>query len=243
MEIKLILPVNPGAPCLMEFEIEEAGLVISRQAQEEISRTIIRESSDINRRSGEKGFGLAITRRLLELLDTKMMLEDQNIAGGEFHFRVQLQKPEKPEEMNDSSNPKSGTDPGTVLPNSKILMVEDNPLNVFVGTKFLQKWGVDIHVAENGRVALEMLATDSFDLILMDLQMPEMDGYETTQRIRLFDDLRKASVPILAISAAAEKHIRDKAFESGMNDFVFKPFNPEELQIKLTKYLLLRRAS
>ena len=243
MEAKLSLPVNSGAPYQMEFEVNESGFVVPKHAQEEIFRTISQESSDINRRSGEKGFGVAITRRLLELLDTKMMLEDQKSAGGEFHFRVQLQKPENSEEMNMSSKSESNTDPATVLPNSKILMVEDNPLNIFVGTKFLQKWGVDIHVAENGRIALEMLDNNSFDLILMDLQMPEMDGYEATQRIRLLDDARKASTPILAISAAGEKHIKDRAFEAGMNDFVFKPFNPEELQLKLTKYLLLRRAS
>lgn len=227
----------------MKFEVKEPGFFLSKHAQEEISRTIREESSDINRRSGEKGFGVAITRRLLELLDTKLMLEDQKVAGGEFHFRVQLQKSENSEEMNMSSKPDSKTDPATVLPDSKILMVEDNPLNIFVGTKFLQKWGVDIHVAENGRIAMEMLGNDSFDLILMDLQMPEMDGYETTQRIRLLNDAWKASTPILAISAAGEKHIKDRAFEAGMNDFVFKPFDPEELQRKLTKYLLLRRAS
>ena len=88
-----------------------------------------------------------------------------------------------------------------------------------------------------------MLERNEFDLILMDLQMPEMDGYETTQKIRQMNDAHKASIPILAISAAGEKHVKDRVFEVGMNDFVFKPFDPEELQKKLTKYLLLRKAS
>ena len=243
MEVKMSLPTHSGQKYQMEFEVKENGFVVPKHAQEEIIRTISLESIEINRRSGGKGFGIAITRRLLELLDTKMMLDNQGIVEGAFHFRVQLRNTENSEEMPGSLNSNNKSDPKLVLPNSKILMVEDNPLNVFVGTKFLQKWGVDIQVAENGRIALEMLQDNSFDLVLMDLQMPEMDGYEATLRIRQLEDMHKASIPILAISAAAEKHIKDRVFEVGMNDFVFKPFNPEELQEKLTKYLLLRKAS
>ena len=240
MEVKISLRSESGHRYLMVLEVEDPGILVPEKIQEEIFQAIGQEGREFIKRTGKKGWGLAVARRVLEMLNDKVMLQNQEGAGSVVHFQVQLNKPEIPEEMNQSS---FESDASSVLPNSKILMVEDNPLNVFVGTKFLQKWGVELQVAENGKIALEMLEENPFDLILMDLQMPEMDGYETTQRIRQLSDAHKASIPILAISAAGEKHVKDKVFEVGMNDFVYKPFNPEELQQKLTKYLLKRKTS
>ena len=240
MEVRINLESESGQEYLMEFEVKDSSLRVPGEVQKEIFQAISRESREITRRSGSKSLGLAITRRLLELLDDKIMLENQDRAGSTVHFQVKLNKPEISEEVNKSSQKK---DPLSILPHSKILMVEDNPLNVFVGKKFLQKWEIELQVAENGKIALEMLEKNEYDLILMDLQMPEMDGYETTRKIRQLSDGHKASTPILAISAAGEKHVKDKVFEAGMNDFVYKPFNADELQEKLTKYLLLRKAS
>ncbi|MEL6538835.1 MAG: response regulator, partial [Bacteroidota bacterium] len=114
-----------------------------------------------------------------------------------------------------------------------ILLVEDNEVNVLVANKFLQRWGLDVTVATNGQQALDQLAEQSFDLILMDLQMPVMDGYTATQEIRK----TQSQLPIIALTATALPHERQRILEVGMNDFVLKPFKPETLFGALSKHL------
>lgn len=123
------------------------------------------------------------------------------------------------------------------LHSCRILMVEDNPLNTFVGIRLFKNWGIELHTAENGRAALELLNQNSYHLILMDLQMPEIDGFETTRIIRLMSDPEKANIPILAISADGEQPIQLRAIEAGMNGFILKPFDPEEMRKMLKKHL------
>ncbi len=117
----------------------------------------------------------------------------------------------------------------------RLLLVEDNEINQLIATRFLEKWGIRPDYAINGKVAVEMVQQQAYDLILMDLQMPEMDGFEATRLIR---NLNRplAQVPIIALTASAMLDVRDKAMKFGINDFVSKPFNPNELYVKIVKY-------
>ncbi len=117
----------------------------------------------------------------------------------------------------------------------KVLLVEDNEVNQLVATKYLQKWGINPDLADNGRIALEKSQKESYDLILMDLQMPEMDGFEATKSIRQINS-HYETIPIIALTAASFGEIKEKVANAGMNEFITKPFSPPELFAIISKY-------
>lgn len=116
-----------------------------------------------------------------------------------------------------------------------VLLVEDNEVNQLVASKYLQKWGILPDLADNGRIALEKATQKIYDLILMDLQMPEMDGYEATKSIRQLNS-HYSKIPIIALTAASFGEIKEKVSSAGMNEFITKPFSPTELFDIISKY-------
>jgi CheY-like chemotaxis protein len=121
------------------------------------------------------------------------------------------------------------------LAGKRVLVVEDDLVNQKVAQSILAGWDLEIEIAENGLVALEKLKEADFDIILMDLHMPEMDGYESSVAIRNLADKRKRSIPIIALTADAFMEVKERILAAEMNDFVSKPFVPAELQKKLIK--------
>jgi CheY-like chemotaxis protein len=117
-----------------------------------------------------------------------------------------------------------------------VLLVEDNRINQIVALNFMQQWGVSVDIANDGLEALTMIGRKSYNMVFMDLQMPGMDGYEASRKIRSMDDPYFKDVPIIALTAAAMSGMRDKVIETGMNDFISKPFDPEELRLKVIKF-------
>lgn len=120
----------------------------------------------------------------------------------------------------------------TALQGVRVLLVDDYPINLKMAQRCMQKWGMEVDVAENGAVAVERCSVGQYDLILMDLEMPVMDGYIATQIIRTFNVV----VPILALTASAPFSNENRAFAVGMTDYVTKPFSPNELLQKLVQY-------
>jgi CheY-like chemotaxis protein len=114
----------------------------------------------------------------------------------------------------------------------RVLMVEDYPINVRIASRFLERWQVSVDVAENGQIALDKYTAGQYDLILMDIQMPVMDGLHATRAIRLND----ARIPIVALTASATPTDQANAYAAGMNSFLTKPFNPDELFRTLLRY-------
>ena len=119
--------------------------------------------------------------------------------------------------------------------NAKVLLVEDDAMNQFIAKKFLMKWGYNVVVANNGIEAVELIQSKQFNVVLMDMHMPEMDGVEAARIIRLMDDHYFKTLPIIAFSAVVET--REKAIELGMNDFATKPIDPDDLQGKIIRYI------
>ncbi len=117
--------------------------------------------------------------------------------------------------------------------NLRVLLVEDNPVNVMIESKFLNKWKVSVDVAINGQEAIDKVNTNTYDLILMDLRMPIMDGYEASQKLREMG----LTIPIIAVTASGITNVGDQIYDSGMNDYIKKPFDPKEMYAKLKKYL------
>uniref|UniRef100_UPI00404B47CD response regulator n=2 Tax=Flavobacterium sp. TaxID=239 RepID=UPI00404B47CD len=183
-----------------------------------------------SRQFGGTGLGLVITKKLLNLLDSDIKLESELNKGSKFSFTLRL--PIDTNHIENTLDFYGGDYQEKIMPEFRILLVEDNIINVKIAQKIISQWDVSIDVAENGQVAIEKHASNSYDLILMDLSMPIMDGYEATKIIRIQDK----KTPIIALTASASSGYLERSMGIGINDYVIKPFSPKELNMKLFKY-------
>lgn len=216
------------------FAIVDTGVGISRDKQEQIFESFTQERNDASRVFGGTGLGLTISKKLVELQSGEIYLESEKGNGSTFY--VELCFTEYDDE-DTSSDCRRRTKPES-LDETTILLVEDNIVNQKVMSRFLEKWNIDVIVANDGKQALEKIQDNSVNLVLMDLQMPNMDGYEATCHIREFDDQQIANLPVIALTAAALSEVREKIFASGMDDCLTKPFNPLDLREILEYYIL-----
>jgi CheY-like chemotaxis protein len=152
-------------------------------------------------------------------------------AGSSFKFSLPFGIPEKAAvvQTRETSEPCAG------LEGKRILVAEDNKINFFVANKFLTGWGVKVTHAENGQIALDILEKEDFDLVIMDLHMPVMDGIEATRIIRQSKDPRIKDIPVVALTAAIMSESHDKIEDLSINDYVLKPFKPQDLFDKILR--------
>lgn len=217
---------------IIDFEISDTGIGIAADEIDNIFESFTQASSDTTRKFGGSGLGLTITKRLLELQGSKIEVRSTIGKGSVFFFSMRIKISSKQLiDQGKADLPKIQSLKGT-----KILIAEDNQINVILAKQFFKQWDVECDVAENGLLAFELVQTNDYDLVLMDLQMPEMDGYETTAKIRKLDGAKFANLPIIALTASAMLDVKDKAFDVGMNDYLSKPFNPNELYSKIALY-------
>jgi PAS domain S-box-containing protein len=216
----------------IDFRVEDTGIGIPAHKIENIFDSFTQATSDTTRKYGGSGLGLTITKRLLELQNSRIQVESEPGKGSAFYFSLSFQVSEK--QHKEQSNGAIANN--FSLKGMKLLIVEDNTINVLLMKNFMKQWEVDYDLAENGLVALEKVQVNDYDLVLMDLQMPEMDGYEATSRIRQLPDPKYARLPIIALTASAMLDIKDIAFTVGMNDYISKPFSPAELYAKVASY-------
>ena len=216
----------------MRFQIKDTGIGIAPDKLKTIFEQFSQADNDITRRFGGTGLGLNITKGLLALMNSKIELESEPGKGSTFSFELLF------EEGENTIEAENATDTKQLLPDKqvKVLLVEDNKINQLVASNFLQQWGAQVEIANDGLEALEMIRSKSYNLIFMDLQMPGMDGYEASDKIRSMEEVYFRDIPIIALTASAMNGMRDKVVEMGMNDFISKPFNPDELRAKLIKY-------
>ncbi|MEY2828202.1 MAG: hypothetical protein RIQ33_60 [Bacteroidota bacterium] len=218
----------------IRFEVSDSGIGISAEKHHTIFESFSQANSDTTRKYGGTGLGLTITKKLIELHQSNIFIESEIGKGSTFYFDLTFNiSTEKllPIPNFDDLGEKN-------MVGKRILLVEDNPFNQLIATKFLEKWNAVVETAENGRVALEILSkTNNFDLILMDIQMPELDGIETTKAIRKLDDIALQRIPIIALTAVAMENDKEKLLNDGMNDYISKPFNPTELYKKILSML------
>lgn len=231
--LKLSLQKIINNCAILDFSITDTGIGIEENKQKLIFEKFTQADSETTREFGGTGLGLVITKKLLQMHDSEIHLYSEVGKGVKFYFTIQLSIGTTINKKVNDSNFEFENE--SILTGVKVLLVEDYPINVKVATKFLERWKVDIDVAENGKVALEKYKIGKYDLILMDIQMPTMDGYETTKEIRKID----ANIPIIALTASATLNNHDRAFIVGMNDYITKPFNPKELFQKIAKFSVL----
>ena len=216
----------------VDFAVKDTGIGIEKENLEAIFEPFTQESITTTRQYGGTGLGLAIVKRLLELQGLQMSVESQPGVGSEFSFNLEFPvSTETGTEQTDKQTPiLNGTEGTNGL---RVLIAEDNLVNVMLMKKLFSKWGITPTIAENGERAVEIAGYGNFDIILMDLQMPVMNGFDAAIEIRKIRDPKKANTPIIALTASALFDIKERVFSSGMNDYVSKPFKPDELREKM----------
>ncbi|MDM8525405.1 response regulator [Desulfococcaceae bacterium HSG8] len=218
-------PEPPGHSLI--FSVTDTGIGIPEDTQEKIFDSFSQASDSTTRKYGGTGLGLTICRQLTELMGGRIRVESEVGSGSTFSFQVVFQPGNKENIRPDDQRHMA---PEQALENLKILLAEDNPLNAKVATSFLTRMGHIPVTAGNGKEVLAALSTDTFDLVLMDVEMPEMDGLEATQRIRSGEaGLENRSIPVIAMTAHVMAEFREKCEAAGMNGFVTKPVDFYEL--------------
>ncbi len=221
----------------IEFSVIDTGIGIPEDKIHSIFQDFEQVSSDTTRKYGGTGLGLAIVKKLIRLQNGTISVESQINKGS--HFRVVL--PFKKVPTQDEKNRqivKIPEDPDvTDLKAAKVLLVEDNDINRLVAESFLKSWKCEVDTAANGKIAIEKLTANPYDIVLMDIQMPEMDGYTASRYIREKMKKPESQIPILALTASAFNDVKEQIKVAGMNDYILKPFNPLELYKKIALFL------
>jgi signal transduction histidine kinase/CheY-like chemotaxis protein/ligand-binding sensor domain-containing protein len=218
---------------LMELKVSDTGIGIAANKLETIFENFTQATNDTTRKFGGTGLGLAIIKKLIELLNGEITVDSKLDEGSIFTVKLKLQKALK-QGMNEEEKIKQRE--SNRLENKKILLVEDNVVNQIIATRILEKWKLKIEVANNGKEAVDMVAQNTYDLILMDIQMPEMDGYQATDEIRKMK--LNNPVPIIALTAATFLSDAEKVKMDAMDGYLTKPLNIAEMYDKISACLL-----
>ncbi|WP_397446148.1 ATP-binding protein [Polaribacter sp. R77954] len=209
-------------------EIIDTGIGIPKDKQETIWEAFTQASSTTNRLYGGTGLGLPIVKSIVEAMGASIKIDSEFEKGSRFYFKLDLKiASEKDIKENNFKQTYNFKD-------KKVLLVEDNQINVMVGKQILEKAGLTVDVAYDGLQAVKMVKTNKYHIVLMDIQMPVMDGYTSSVEIRKFN----TKIPIIALSASVFMEVKNKIYENGMNGFIFKPFDPEDLLHQIQKLML-----
>ncbi len=223
--------------CLLLFEVEDSGIGVAPTAQARLFESFEQADSSTSRKFGGTGLGLAISRQLACLMGGEVGVTSSVGQGSTFWFTARLELGQEPRNENICRTDSRQKTPEmrSIPPGTRILLAEDNPFNQQVASEFLAQFDIATTIANNGREALEWLAHERFDAVLMDMQMPEMDGLEATRRIRATPEF--AELCIIAMTANARREDRDACLAAGMNDFLTKPLRLEALHSTLLQWL------
>ena len=220
---------EPGA-AVLEFAVRDTGMGIPLEKQKTIFEAFSQADGSMSRRFGGTGLGLTISSRLVAMMGGAIAVESRPGEGSCFRFTIRAAEAEGVAPQRTPAGPAGGLPAapqcGAAL---RILVAEDNPVNQRVVMKILEKYGHSVTVAGNGGEAITALAAGDFDVVLMDVQMPEMNGFEATEKIRRAESASGCHVPIIAMTAHAMKGDRERCLDSGMDGYLSKPVRTKEL--------------
>jgi PAS domain S-box-containing protein len=222
---------NNKSSCVINFKVSDTGIGIPPQKISTIFETFTQAGNDITRKYGGTGLGLSIVKKLTELQGGIVTVESEINSGTTFSINLPLNYADINEQQFSEIYPEVQE---SILPDQlKILVVEDNEINQMIINKLLKDWGVTIENACNGIQAIDMIRNHQYNIVLMDIEMPEMNGYEATSVIRKDLSDPKNKIPILAMTAHASIKEKEKCFAAGMNDYISKPFDPSDVRKKI----------
>jgi PAS domain S-box-containing protein len=244
VRLRISVSQQDDKPILLTFSIEDSGIGISQEQQKILFQPFTQADTSITRRFGGTGLGLVISQKFIRLMGGEIFLESTLHQGSHFWFTLPFEISKKshsteflPVKQNKRATTEQLEEAAKLLFNKRVLLVEDMPLNQQVASEFLRNAKLRVVVADNGKEALEILEFSTFDVILMDIQMPIMDGFEATKIIR--DNPQWATIPIIAVSAGVTLNEQEKCQRAGMNDFLPKPINPLQMLEKIKQNLVL----
>jgi signal transduction histidine kinase/CheY-like chemotaxis protein len=212
------------------FEIKDNGIGIPKNKQTIIFEPFLQANNNITKRYGGTGLGLAIVKRLIELHNSQLILTSEENLGSLFSFEIayEISRPFAPVAERVVSK-----ESVTGISNLNILIAEDNIINIMLLKKILDQWNCNYSLSKNGQEALDMVQTEDFDVVLMDIHMPVMDGFEAAKHIRELPDVKISKIKIIALTASSDIDIQQSFNFTYLDDYLLKPFSPHALQEKL----------
>ncbi len=218
---------------VLKFEVKDTGIGIAPEKTSLLFKDFSQVDNSVQRMQVGTGLGLAISKRLVEAMGGQIGVVSEPGIGSKFYFTAQFSPISESQLQEDEDCPVHS---GSFTGNGQILVVEDNSVNRKLFSRLLEKRGYRHRMAENGEQALELLQEDRFHLVFMDCNMPLMDGFETTARIRNMEG-RIARIPIIALTAATVQGDREKCLKAGMNDYLAKPLDTKRFYQLINAYL------
>ncbi|MEM7613104.1 MAG: response regulator, partial [Pseudomonadota bacterium] len=216
------------------IEVQDTGIGIDADQLEDVFGAFSQVDDSSQRQYGGTGLGLSISRELTTLLGGTLLVHSKPGEGSTFVLTLPLPKADA--EKAQRARPANAGSP-VAKDDRRVLLVEDNPVNQRVAAGMLERLGYAVAVASSGEAALSMIVREPFDLVMMDCQMPGMDGFEATRRIRSMAGRACADIPIIAVTAHAMAGDRERCIEAGMSDYLSKPYGMEALRQKLAGLL------
>ncbi|MCB9334402.1 MAG: response regulator [Lewinellaceae bacterium] len=218
----------------LHFTVSDTGVGIGEDRLDKIFESFEQAYSDTSRKFGGTGLGLSISKKLVKLHGGKIWVESEKGKGSRFHFTIPYKIEDNAGTTIEATAAVPAENPAVRLKGIRVLLVEDNAFNALVAQEELEDAveNVQVDLAENGAIAVEKMASGTYDIILMDVQMPVMNGYEATGKIRALSN-GKSKIPIIAMTANVMKEEVERCYEAGMDDFVGKPFDTGELLRKM----------
>jgi PAS domain S-box-containing protein len=232
MKTHVVTTNSAGAQ--IHFEVIDSGIGIPKDVQDKIFQPFVQADASTTRRFGGTGLGLSISQHLVRMMKGQIGVESEVNQGSRFWFTLELP-------LGDKAPAAGSRSVGAIQDRLRILVVEDNAINQIVAKKSLQKYGYDLTVVNNGQEALNALKQGSFHLILMDCEMPVMDGYEATRRIRS-SGATYQNIPIIAMTASAMSGDREHCLKAGMNEYITKPFVVQDVLNAIQKVMDIQRS-
>jgi signal transduction histidine kinase/ActR/RegA family two-component response regulator len=209
------------------FEVTDTGIGIAESTKAKIFESFVQENADTTRKYGGTGLGLAISKKLVEEMGASLELVSEQGKGSSFSFTIQLPKSLLHKSIKQNTV--------TALPSLKgmhVLIVDDNEINLKVLKRFLELWEISFEDSRNGKEAIEKMQCKKFDFVLMDLEMPVMDGHTAMRKVNELG----LQTPVIAFTAALFENMKEKLVEDGFYDYLLKPFKPEDLHAKLSHF-------
>ena len=230
-----------GENVTLLFSVRDQGIGMSQQQLDKLFIPFTQADGSTTRKYGGTGLGLSICKMLVELMHGEIWAVTEEGVGSTFFFRLQLEKkdaatPAAQHPETEQSAPVEAL-PASSLKGKTVLLAEDNEINQEIAIAILNSFGLEVELAENGLEAVQKIQTNQYALVLMDIQMPIMDGYKATRAIRRFSDKKKAGIPIVAMTANAFTEDKERALESGMNDHMAKPIDMKVLMSVLEEQI------
>jgi len=225
---------------VLRISITDTGIGLSTAQQEKLFQRFTQADNSTTRKYGGTGLGLTISKQLIELMNGEIGVESKLGKGSQFWFTLKLEKITVPQKDNKNTRQTLNELDNRIKFNARILVVEDNRVNQLVAKGILSRFGIHVDFAANGQESLTSLQQLPYDLVLMDCQMPVMDGYEASRQIRNSQSsVLNQKIPIVAMTANNMQGDKEKCLQAGMNDHISKPINPAKLQEALQQWLPL----